>query len=162
VITDITVRDFSNCGPGAIGRRSIRARIARPQRPRCQHQRGGGAQDAVRASTPADAMPVIDRDASGPQTTPGRVLKTLTDPCLRDRACYERWIRRRPSPTPTSSTPPTSPARRCRRWSGEGRRRGRGLRPRFAWRQRAWRPARDADRAPPDAPTAAGDIFSRS
>lgn len=55
---------------------------------------------AVRAATPADAMPVIDLFAVPPAATAqvSAFLKALTDPCLRDRACFGRWI-----PTPAEA-----------------------------------------------------------
>ncbi len=49
---------------------------------------------AVRTATPSDAMPVVDPARVPPDTAPHMIafLSTLTDPCLKDRACYGRWI----------------------------------------------------------------------
>jgi cytochrome c peroxidase len=49
---------------------------------------------ALRASGSPLALPVIDRARVGPEMVPHVVefLRTLTDPCLRDRACFGRWI----------------------------------------------------------------------
>ncbi len=49
---------------------------------------------AVRVSSPATAMPVIN-PASVPQSATAQVvafMQALTDPCLKDRACFGRWI----------------------------------------------------------------------
>lgn len=51
---------------------------------------------AVRAATPADGMPVINLDAVPIQAI-GQMsafLRSLTDPCVQDRACFGRWIPR--------------------------------------------------------------------
>ncbi len=49
---------------------------------------------AIRTSVPADAMPLVNPDvvtiASASDIT--AFLRTLTDPCLRDRSCFGRWI----------------------------------------------------------------------
>ena len=49
---------------------------------------------AVRVGTPTDAMPVVDPIRVPPETSPQMTafLRTLTDPCLKDRACFGRWI----------------------------------------------------------------------
>jgi cytochrome c peroxidase len=51
---------------------------------------------AVRAATPSDAMPVIDLNAVPPEAIPqmSAFLRSLTDPCVKDRTCLERWIPR--------------------------------------------------------------------
>jgi cytochrome c peroxidase len=56
--------------------------------------------NAVRASAPADAMPVVNLDAvqASDRLLVNAFLETLTDPCLRDRACFGRWI-----PTPAEA-----------------------------------------------------------
>jgi cytochrome c peroxidase len=49
---------------------------------------------AVRTAIPADGMPVIDPNAVTQAAASDLVafLRTLTDPCLRDRSCFGRWI----------------------------------------------------------------------
>ena len=56
--------------------------------------------NAVRAATPRDAMPVVDPGVVQPSDTALMIafLESLTDPCLRDRACYGAWI-----PTPAEA-----------------------------------------------------------
>jgi cytochrome c peroxidase len=47
---------------------------------------------ADRIAQPTDSMPVIDsvpQSATGPMV---QFLQTLTDPCLKNRACFGRWI----------------------------------------------------------------------
>jgi cytochrome c peroxidase len=53
--------------------------------------------DSIRASDPANGLPVVDLAAVPIQTIPSVVafLRSLTDPCLLDRSCFGRWI---PSP----------------------------------------------------------------
>jgi cytochrome c peroxidase len=53
--------------------------------------------EAIRAADPANGMPLINLAAVQENSIPLMVafLKSLTDPCLRDRACFGRWI-----PTP--------------------------------------------------------------
>ena len=48
----------------------------------------------LRASDPSNALPLINPDRVGQGTIGPMVdfLHTLTDPCLRDRACFKRWI----------------------------------------------------------------------
>lgn len=49
---------------------------------------------ADRVSNPGDTMPVINTTAV-PLSSAGLIvefLKTLTDPCLKDRTCYGRWV----------------------------------------------------------------------
>jgi hypothetical protein len=49
---------------------------------------------AIRMSAPTDALPDLPRgvlnDAGAADML--EFLRTLTDPCLRDRACFGRWI----------------------------------------------------------------------
>ena len=55
---------------------------------------------AVRALAPADSMPVVNT-AQVPPSAAGPIeafLRALTDPCLKDRACFGRWI-----PTPVEA-----------------------------------------------------------
>jgi cytochrome c peroxidase len=49
---------------------------------------------ALRASGSPIALPVIDPSRVGGEMVPHMVefLRSLTDPCLRDRGCYGRWI----------------------------------------------------------------------
>jgi len=50
--------------------------------------------NADRSTQPADSMPVVDPDRV-PQTAIEpmvQFLQTLTDPCLKNRACFGRWI----------------------------------------------------------------------
>jgi cytochrome c peroxidase len=49
---------------------------------------------AVRTQAPADSMPVLDPARFPPQSIARIVefLKALTDPCLKDRACFGRWV----------------------------------------------------------------------
>ena len=50
--------------------------------------------EAVRAATPAEGMPFVNTfsvpQSAGPQLE--AFLRSLTDPCLKDRACFARWI----------------------------------------------------------------------
>jgi cytochrome c peroxidase len=52
--------------------------------------------EQLRVLDPANAMPVIDPRLGSPQDTPRLVafMRALTDPCLKDRACFGRWIPR--------------------------------------------------------------------
>ena len=52
--------------------------------------------EQLRALDPAAGMPLIDPRRGSPQDTPHLVafLQALTDPCLRDRSCFGRWIPR--------------------------------------------------------------------
>lgn len=49
---------------------------------------------ALRTSASPMALPEIDGARVGPEMVPhiAEFLRTLTDPCLRDRACFGRWI----------------------------------------------------------------------
>ena len=53
---------------------------------------------ALRTAAPTDALPVLNPDAVTQADASDIVafLRALTDPCLRDRACFGRWI---PSPS---------------------------------------------------------------
>ncbi|HRQ64950.1 MAG TPA: cytochrome c peroxidase [Xanthomonadaceae bacterium] len=53
--------------------------------------------EAIRASDPANGMPLINIAAVPISAVPQMIdfMRSLTDPCLRDRACFGRWI-----PTP--------------------------------------------------------------
>jgi cytochrome c peroxidase len=55
---------------------------------------------AVRAAAPTDSMPVVDLTRVTQSATAQVVafLNALTDPCLKDRACFARWI-----PTPAEA-----------------------------------------------------------
>jgi cytochrome c peroxidase len=52
--------------------------------------------EAIRVADPQNGMPVVDLSQGSPADT-GRLIafmQTLTDPCLKDRACFGRWIPR--------------------------------------------------------------------
>ena len=49
---------------------------------------------AIRAAAPADGMPVVDANVVTLAAASDLVafLRTLTDPCLRERSCFGRWV----------------------------------------------------------------------
>lgn len=56
--------------------------------------------EAKRQADPAGGMPLVNLALGSPEDTPRLVefMRTLTDPCLKDRACIGRWI-----PTPADA-----------------------------------------------------------
>ena len=56
--------------------------------------------EAKRQVDPAGGMPLVNLALGSPEDTPRLVefMRTLTDPCLKSRACIGRWI-----PTPQES-----------------------------------------------------------
>lgn len=52
--------------------------------------------EAVRVADPANGMPIVDLSQGSPADT-GRLIafiESLTDPCLKDRTCFGRWVPR--------------------------------------------------------------------
>ena len=102
VVTDLTIRDFLRfgqwCGLAPFLSQSNCAAAAATVSTNTQ---AALAQlRAQRAADPANAMPVVDPNAVpfsaiAPMTA---FLQSLTDPCLRNRSCFGRWV-----PTPAEA-----------------------------------------------------------